>query len=93
MPAGTYETFERDPVKYTMYQQALERALTDMVNESDILTQTVRKMLLIKYLDHNEQLRMYDKDFVHQTNKQKLCNYWKKALKIVAEQKYKSRNL
>lgn len=41
LDAYTYEVFEKDPVKYKKYQQAMERALIDMVAESDILTQTV----------------------------------------------------
>lgn len=38
----TYEVFEKDPVKYALYQQAIERALVDKVAEEDIASKTVQ---------------------------------------------------
>lgn len=40
LDAYTYEVFEKDPVKYLAYQQAIERALVDIVPEADIDTRT-----------------------------------------------------
>lgn len=41
----TYEVFEKDPVKYILYQNAIEQALTDKIDEADIETKTVGKLL------------------------------------------------
>lgn len=38
----TYEIFERDPVKYKLYQDAIEAALIDLVPESELETKEVR---------------------------------------------------
>lgn len=37
----TYEIFERDPVKYKLYQDAIEAALTDRVPEKELETKEV----------------------------------------------------
>lgn len=41
----TYEVFEKDPVKYALYQQAIELALCDKVAEADIASKTVCEAL------------------------------------------------
>lgn len=37
----TYEIFEKDPVKYKLYQKAIEGALIDRVAEDEIETKLV----------------------------------------------------
>lgn len=37
----TYEIFEKDPVKYILYQNAIEQALIDKIDEKDIESRTV----------------------------------------------------
>lgn len=37
----TYEIFEKDPVKYKLYQNAIEAALKDRVTEEEIDTKLV----------------------------------------------------
>lgn len=40
----TYEIFERDPVKYIYYQNAIEKALIDRIHIDDIEKKTVCKI-------------------------------------------------
>lgn len=42
----TYEIFEKDPVKYAKYQEAIEKALIDRVPEVEIDTRTVIVMVV-----------------------------------------------
>ena len=42
----TYEIFERDPVKYILYQKAIQAALIDKVAEDDIETVTIRLLIV-----------------------------------------------
>lgn len=44
----TYEIFEKDPVKYIFYQNAIEKALRDKISQDEIKTKTV-----IFYFSHN----------------------------------------
>lgn len=40
LDTGTYEVFEKDPVKYIFYQQAIEQVLIDKVPEDKISEKT-----------------------------------------------------
>lgn len=42
----TYEVFEKDPVKYKLYQEAIELALIDIVPEEEILLKSVVIMIV-----------------------------------------------
>lgn len=42
----TYEVFERDPVKYSLYQQAIEMALVDMVADDEVDTKELVVMIV-----------------------------------------------
>ena len=42
----TYEVFEKDPIKYKYYQDAIERALTDKIDEKEIATKTAIIMVV-----------------------------------------------
>jgi protein arginine N-methyltransferase 5 len=42
----TYEVFERDPSKYSLYQRAIEAALLDMVTDEDKMTKTTILMIV-----------------------------------------------
>lgn len=41
LESQTYEVFEKDPIKYSLYQQAVYAALLDKVPETESLTQTL----------------------------------------------------
>lgn len=41
LDAYTYEVFEKDPVKYLFYQQAIEAALCDKIPTEQIKSKTV----------------------------------------------------
>lgn len=43
---STYEIFERDPAKYSLYQQAIEQAVIDKVPEDEIESKTLIVMIL-----------------------------------------------
>ena len=46
LESGTYEVFEKDPVKYREYQNAIQKALIDRVPEDEIKTKVVLVMVL-----------------------------------------------
>ncbi|KAJ6643013.1 Protein arginine N-methyltransferase 5 [Pseudolycoriella hygida] len=46
LDTNTYEIFETDPVKYMYYQNAIERALIDMIPTKDIQTETAIIMIV-----------------------------------------------
>ena len=46
LESGTYEVFEKDPVKYREYQNAIYRALIDRVPEEEAKTKEVLIMVL-----------------------------------------------
>ena len=46
LESGTYEVFEKDPVKYREYQNAIQKALIDRVPEDEIATKVVLVMVL-----------------------------------------------
>lgn len=46
LDTSTYETFERDPMKYSLYQKAIESALLDMVPDEEKETKTIILMIV-----------------------------------------------
>lgn len=46
LESQTYEVFEKDPVKYSEYQTAIQQALTDMVPEAELDTRVVTLMVV-----------------------------------------------
>ena len=44
LESSTYEVFERDPVKYSQYQVAIQAAITDLVPEEEKETK-VKKLI------------------------------------------------
>lgn len=46
LDTGTYEVFEKDPVKYIFYQQAIEQVLIDKVSEDEIKDKTTIIMVV-----------------------------------------------
>lgn len=44
LDSSTYETFERDPAKYILYQRAVEEALKDMIKEEEKAT---KKLIIL----------------------------------------------
>ena len=46
LESGTYEVFEKDPVKYQEYQNAIYLALIDKIPQEEIKTKTVLVMVL-----------------------------------------------
>ena len=46
LESGTYEVFEKDPVKYSEYQKAIHLALIDRVPETEAKTKEVLIMVL-----------------------------------------------
>lgn len=53
----TYEIFERDPVKYILYQRAIEQALMDRIEEKDIESTTVSdKICAIPNFSYNKSI-------------------------------------
>lgn len=46
LESGTYEVFEKDPVKYTEYQRAMYEAIKDRIPESEIETKVLTLMVL-----------------------------------------------
>ncbi|KAG5461504.1 MAG: PRMT5 arginine-N-methyltransferase-domain-containing protein [Olpidium bornovanus] len=47
LEAATYATFEKDPVKYERYEEAVRRALLDRVCESDALAGKVTTVMVV----------------------------------------------
>lgn len=41
LESNTYETFEKDPVKYAEYERAIELALADMKSEEEVVVMVV----------------------------------------------------
>jgi protein arginine N-methyltransferase 5 len=41
LDAGTYEIFEKDPVKYTIYKSAIREAIQDRINKDDLVLMVV----------------------------------------------------
>ena len=46
LESTTYEVFEKDPVKYDEYENAIRKALLDRVSEEDAATKTIVLMVL-----------------------------------------------
>lgn len=46
LESGTYEVFEKDPVKYSEYQRAIHMALLDRVTDEEAKTKTIVVMVL-----------------------------------------------
>lgn len=46
LESTTYEVFEKDPVKYTEYENAIASALKDRVTDEEAQTKTVVLMVL-----------------------------------------------
>lgn len=46
LESGTYEVFEKDPIKYAEYQKAILRALQDRVSDSEAPNRTIIVMVL-----------------------------------------------
>jgi protein arginine N-methyltransferase 5 len=46
LDTGTYETFEKDPAKYILYQRAIEAALIDKVPQSELDTKVIVVMVV-----------------------------------------------
>ena len=46
LESGTYEVFEKDPVKYSEYQKAIQLALIDRIPTNEISTKEVVVMVL-----------------------------------------------
>lgn len=73
----TYEIFEKDPVKYIFYQNAIEKALKDKIPNDEITNKTVIWQLfffVIHFLyfttdEHDEHEQWFDTVNEHQINK------------------------
>ena len=46
LESGTYEVFEKDPVKYSEYQQAIYKAILDKVPKGEADTKVLTLMVL-----------------------------------------------
>lgn len=56
LDCGTYEVFEKDPVKYRQYELAIISALEDKVPDSEIHSTTVKNQTierLFRYVKEN----------------------------------------
>lgn len=50
LESQTYEVFEKDPIKYSLYQQAVYFALLDKVPETESQTRTLSVSAAVIYL-------------------------------------------
>ena len=46
LESGTYEVFEKDPVKYTEYQRAMYEAIKDRIPQAEVDTKVLTLMVL-----------------------------------------------
>ena len=46
LESGTYEVFEKDPVKYTEYQRAMYEAIKDRIPQAEVDTKILTLMVL-----------------------------------------------
>lgn len=58
----TYEVFERDPVKYKLYQNAITSALEDRVTDEEMdskVVSTIHLNIFILYILHGNDLFLF----------------------------------